>query len=82
VDTVERYLGKMEEVLGRIREEEKDSLAKAAELISEAGEDVKLIHVFGTGAHPIPVVMSAHVAGGDEINIRYIEKYFPVRHLY
>lgn len=30
-----------------------------------------------------PVVMSANVAGGDEVNKKYIEKYFPrVRHLY
>ena len=39
MDTAERYLGKMKEILRRIREEEMDSFAKAAELISEAGGD-------------------------------------------
>lgn len=36
MDIVETYLSKIEEIVGKIREEEKD----------------KLIHVFGTGGHP------------------------------
>lgn len=57
MDIVERYVGKIEEILEKIRKEEKDNLAKAAELISEAVQEDKLIHVFGTGGHSVMATM-------------------------
>ena len=53
MDIVETYLSKTEEILRKIREEEKGNFAKAAELISDAVEENKLIHIFGTGGHSV-----------------------------
>lgn len=57
MNIVESYLSKIEEILEKIRKEERDNLAKAVELISEAVEGDKLIHVFGTGGHLVMAAM-------------------------
>jgi len=64
MNIVESYLSKIEEILEKIRKEERDNLAKAAELISEAVEEDRLIHVFGTGGHSVMAAMEAFYRAG------------------
>lgn len=64
MNIVESYLGKIEEILEKIRKEEEDNLAKAAELIIESVERDKLIHVFGTGGHSVIAAMELFYRAG------------------
>ena len=64
MNIVESYLSKIDEILEKIRKEERDTLAKAAELISEAVEEDRLIHVFGTGGHSVMAAMEAFYRAG------------------
>jgi len=64
MDVVETYLNKIEEILRKIKEREKDNLSRAAELISQAVEEDKLIHVFGTGGHSVMAAMEVFYRAG------------------
>ncbi|GAI23770.1 unnamed protein product [marine sediment metagenome] len=64
MNIVDNYLSKIDEILEKIRKEERDNLAKAAELISEAVEEDRLIHVFGTGGHSVMATMEVFYRAG------------------
>lgn len=64
MNIVDNYLSKIEEILEKIRKEEEDNIAKAAELISGAVEEDRLIHVFGTGGHSVMATMEVFYRAG------------------
>lgn len=76
MNIVESYLSKIEEILEKIRKEERDNFAKTAELISEAVEGDNLIHVFGTGGHSVMAAMEVFYRAGG---LACINPIFPPR---
>ncbi|MEM3407530.1 MAG: SIS domain-containing protein [Candidatus Aenigmatarchaeota archaeon] len=51
MDIIDKYFEKVCETLEKIRNNEKENIEKAAEAISKAIIENKMIHVFGTGGH-------------------------------
>jgi len=65
----EQYYSAVVEIMRRIKEEEKESLAKAAELVSKAIVEDKLVHVFGTGGHSAMGAMEVFYRAGGLVPI-------------
>lgn len=64
MDVMEVYLSKVGEIFKEIKGQEKQSFEKATELISEAIEEDKLIHIFGTGGHSVMAAMEIFYRAG------------------
>ena len=62
------YLNKVTEILTSITENEEENVTKAAELVSKAVEEDRLVHVFGTGGHSIMGAMEIFWRAGGLAN--------------
>ena len=62
--SADRYLGKVEEMIGRVREEQLGAVREAARLVAEVIEADGLVHVFGTGHSHMLVEEGIYRAGG------------------
>ncbi|MBI9095245.1 MAG: SIS domain-containing protein [Sphaerochaeta sp.] len=63
------YLERVTEILGKIENEEKDSIDRAARLIADRVEKDHLIHVFGSGGHSIMGAMEVFWRAGGFANV-------------
>lgn len=52
----ETYLEKISEILGRIKDEQKDNILKASRIMAECIENGGLVHMFGSGHSVLPVL--------------------------
>ena len=66
---IEQYLKGVQEILNQIYQKEEKSIDKAAEIICEAIQEDKLIHVFGTGGHSIMGAMEVFYRAGGLVPI-------------
>lgn len=62
--SAERYLGRVEEMMGRVREEQLGALREAGTLVADAIGADGLVHVFGTGHSHMLVEEGLYRAGG------------------
>lgn len=62
--SAQTYLGRVEEMVGRLRTEQLDAIREAGRIVSEVIENDGLIHVFGTGHSHMLVEEGLYRAGG------------------
>jgi uncharacterized phosphosugar-binding protein len=51
MDIIDQYFEKVNELLNKIRDDERENMWKAAELMANAIANGKLIHIIGPGGH-------------------------------
>lgn len=66
---IEQYLKAVQEILSEINQKEQGNIDQAAELICEAVQEDKLIHVFGTGGHSVMGAMEVFWRAGGLVPI-------------
>ncbi|MFQ5793533.1 MAG: sugar isomerase domain-containing protein [Candidatus Bipolaricaulia bacterium] len=69
MDAMEKYLNELQGILGKIQEQEKANIEKTVDIISEALEGGKLIHIFGTGGHSAIGAMEVFYRAGGLVPI-------------
>ena len=62
--SADQYLGRVEEMIGRVREEQFGAVREAGRLVAEVIEADGLVHVFGTGHSHMLVEEGLYRAGG------------------
>lgn len=66
---MEQYLKAVQEILNEINQKEQENIDKAAEVICEAVQEDRLIHVFGTGGHSVMGAMEVFYRAGGLVPI-------------
>jgi uncharacterized phosphosugar-binding protein len=90
VDPIEQYLSAVVDLVKKIKEEEKDQIVKAAEIISDKIAEDRLIYIFGPGHGAMAAEEMFFRAGGlvpispifdDTLSLRHVLKCVAIEHL-